>query len=64
MNKSAKNELNSIISQMQSIVNDLNSIASGIQSDFNGIGNEKCAAAILDVADKYSYVKRQLRKID
>jgi len=64
MKRSSRNELNNIISEIQSIINELNEVANGIQSDFNGIGNEKCASVILEVADKYNYVKRQLRKID
>lgn len=57
-------ELYLIKSELQSIINELESIANGIHRDFEGIGNEKCAARVNDIADHYRYVKRKLNNID
>ncbi len=57
-------ELYLIKSELQSIINELENIASGINRDFEGIGNEKCASRVNDIADHYRYVKRKLNNID
>lgn len=57
-------ELYSIKSELQSIINELESIANGIHRDFQGIGNEKCAARVNEIAEHYRYVKRKLNSID
>ena len=63
MDYSARSELDVIASELQSIINELEDIAWGINNDFKNIGNERCAAAILNVADRYRTVKRKINNI-
>lgn len=59
-----QNEINSMCRELQSIINELDEIANGVRGDFIGIGNNRCASSIEDVADKYRNVKRRLQNID
>lgn len=52
-----KRELNSIISELESI-------SSGVRSDFTGIGNDKCADCINKVLNQYYYVRQKLNNLD
>ena len=60
----SRQELYAIKQDLQSIINELDSIAAGIRNDFVGIGNDKCASVVSNVADHYQYVKRKLDSID
>jgi len=64
MNEKDQQELYFIKQELQGIIRELEGIASGIQSDFKGIGNEKCATRINQIADQYRYVKQTLNHID
>ncbi len=64
MDQAALNELNSIKSELRSIMRELDSISDGIRYDFKNIGNEKCADCIDRVRSEYSSVLRKLENID
>ena len=64
MDTDARAELASIKQELSSIITELDSIADGVRSDFVGIGNEQCASCIDRVADQYRYVKRKLDNMD
>lgn len=64
MDSSARGQLYSIKSELQSIINELEHIASGIQGDFQGIGENKCASRVRQVAEQYRHVQRKLNSID
>jgi hypothetical protein len=64
MNAKGQQELYLIKQELQGIIKELESIASGVQHDFEGIGNEKCAARVNQIADQYRYVKQRLNNID
>lgn len=64
MNAKGLSELYAIKQELQSVINEIESIASGINRDFEGIGNEKCASRLNKIADHYQYVRRKLNNID
>lgn len=64
MDVHAQQELYLIKRELQQIINELESIASGIGGGFEGIGQEKCASRIYQVADHYRYVSGKLNNID
>ena len=61
---SAKSELREIKNELSSIIQELESISNGIRKNFVGIGNERCADCIDSVIDQYKYVKRKLNNIE
>ena len=64
MDARAQEELRLIKIELQNIIYEMRNIASGVRGGFSGIGNEKCANTITNVADHYDYVKRKLNNID
>lgn len=64
MNTQAKNELYLIKQELQSIISELENISNGLVRDFYGIGEQQCAAAINKVVNNYFWVKRKLDNID
>lgn len=64
MDVAARNELASIKRELNSIISELESISNGVRSDFVGIGNEKCADSINRVINQYYYVRRKLNNLD
>lgn len=64
MDANSQYELYLIKNELQSIIDELDSIAYGVKVDFKGIGNEKCAASISEIANEYRNVKKQLEKMD
>ena len=64
MDANARYELNCIKNELDSIISELESIENGVKKDFVGIGNEQCAACIDRVLNKYYYVRRCLRNLD
>lgn len=56
-------ELNSIKSELQSIINELDDITSTIRSSATNVGESQAALCISEVADKYRGVKKTLNKI-
>lgn len=64
MADSTKLEVLSIINEMNGIVDELYDISYGIKNDFDGIGNEICAKTIIDIADSYKSVIKQLYTMD
>lgn len=64
MDASAKNELNSIIRELGSIISALDNVSNGIRRDFKNIGNDKCADCIDRVTSYYRSAKRDLSNID
>lgn len=55
--KSCRNEL-------RSIINELNAIEDGIRYQFSGIGQENCADCIESVISKYQSVLNRLYNVD
>lgn len=64
MDQKAVNELNSIKSELRSIIRELDSIADGVRGDFKNIGNDKCANCIDNVKNEYQNVLRKLNNIN
>lgn len=63
MDTAGRRELESIKAELQSIINELDSIGTGVRNDFRNIGNDRCAAGIAKVADRYREAKRRLNNI-
>lgn len=64
MDAKAKKELDSIKSELNSIIRELDDIAGDIRRDFDGIGENACASRIEAVSGKYRTVLKKLRNID
>lgn len=64
MNANARDELDSIIGELNSIIRELEDISAGVRSDFVGIGNEKCADCIDRVLNQYYSVRYTLKNLD
>ena len=64
MDASTKAELESIKRELRSIINELDEISRGVKKDFVGIGNERCAACISQVAEKYREASRKINNIN
>lgn len=64
MNQSARNELESIKRELNSIIGELEDISKGVRKDFVGIGNDKCADCIDRVLNQYYAVRRKLNNLD
>lgn len=52
-----RNELRSILMELESIEN-------GVRNDFVGIGSELCADCLQKVENKYEYVLQRLNNVD
>lgn len=57
-------ELAAIKRELNSIISELESISMGLKNDFKGIGNEKCASSIDRVLSHYYSVRKKLNNID
>ena len=64
MRGSAQGRLNSIRTELSSVIGELDSIAAGISGDFTAVGNDRCAQSINSVISKYQYVLRLLNNVD
>ena len=60
----AGNEIYAIQGELREIVNELNSIANDLKTKYKGIGSEKCADKLYDVARNYNYVIQLLYQVD
>ena len=60
----AGNEIYAIQGELREIVNELNSIANDLNTKFKGIGSERCAEKLFDVARNYNYVIQLLYQVD
>ena len=57
-------ELVSVRHELDSIISELESISMGIRKDFKGIGNEKCAASVDTALSYYYSVRRMLNNAE
>ena len=64
MDARAQEELRLIKIELQNIIYEMRNISSGVRGSFSGIGSEKCASTITNVAEHYAYVKRKFDNID
>ncbi len=64
MDYETQREIYDIKIELQNIINELSNISWGVRHDFAGIGNDKCANTISNVADHYRYVKSRVENID
>ena len=64
MDYSSTNELNSIISDLGSVIEEMESLSDCLRRNFEGIGSEKCAHSIDVVMERYYGVKRKLNNVD
>lgn len=64
MDAQTQRDIAAIKSDISSIVTKLENISSELNSNFKGIGNERCAQSIANVASKYKWVKTQLDNIN
>lgn len=64
MSSNAQGELNSIKSELQSIINELDDISNGIRIEFSNIGNDTVAQCVSRVADTYRDVKKMLDRVN
>ena len=62
--RQAKAEIADIRTQLNSLISMMYNIADCVDRDFYGVGNELCAKAIRDVANKYGKVVSTLNSID
>lgn len=60
----ASSELYSIKVELNSIITELQSISNGVRNDFTGIGSDKCADCIDNVVTKYYIVRQKLDNIN
>lgn len=63
MTTSCRNKLNSIISDLDTLITELEDVEGIVRYDFSGVGNERCADSIESVKDQYDYVRRTLQNI-
>lgn len=64
MDANARNELESIKRELNSIIAELESISWGVRRDFVGIGNDRCADCIDGVLSNYYGVRNRLNNLD
>lgn len=64
MDQRAMYELESIKSELKSIINELENIESGLRRDFVNIGTEKAADCVLKAVNNYKTVKKKLDNIN
>lgn len=63
METSTRDELNSIIREIEFIIKELNSISLELATGFRNIGNERCSVSIDRVSKNYIWVKSKLLEI-
>ena len=63
MDNSAKVELESIKTELRSIIQDLEDISKSVRGEFVGIGSDKCANCIDNVVGKYRKALKKLNNI-
>ena len=56
--------LNSCKQELRSIIRELNSIEQGVRSSFSGIGQDRCADCLDKVISKYQGVLNRLEQVD
>lgn len=64
MKLNSYSELASIRHELDSIISELESVSMGIRKDFKGIGNEKCAVTIDTALSYYYSVRRMLNNYE
>ncbi len=60
----ARSEIESIQSELRSIVGELDDISNGVRRNFRNIGQEKCANVIDSVSQNYRRVINMLDTVD
>ncbi len=64
MDLNSQYELESITTELNSIINELDSISAGIRRDFSNVGNDKCSDTIDIVTANYRNALQKLYSID
>lgn len=64
MDATAQRELSSIKSELRSIIREMKDISDGLKSDFEGIGSEKCAKAVLNAVSQLEYANQKLNNLN
>lgn len=64
MDSKARNELDDIIRELNSIIGELESVSYGVRGEFEGIGNDRCADCINSVLQRYYEAKNKLENMD
>ena len=64
MDVNSQYELYLIKQELQSIINELDDVAYGLNHNFSNIGSDRAAACVSKVARNYRTVKRKLNNID
>lgn len=64
MTTQQKNELESIKRELQSMITELESISWGVKKDFSGIGSEQCGACLDTVLNRYYTARNKLNYLD
>ena len=64
MDANSQYELYLIKQELQSIINELDDIAYGLNTNFSNIGNDKAASCVSRVSSMYRSAKRKLDNID
>ena len=57
-------ELNSIKQELSSIISEMESISYAVRREFAGIGSEKCSDCIDSIVGNYRTIKSKLDNID
>lgn len=60
----ARAEIESIQSELRSIIGELDDISYGVRTKFKNIGQDKCANVINSVSENYKTVIRMLDTVD
>jgi len=61
---STQQEIWNIQHELQSIIDELHSISYGLRHEFAGIGSDRCARTVENVAEQYRYVRNRVYNID
>lgn len=64
MGSNTNYELDLIKNELNSIIRELNDISTNVRYGFKGIGSEKCADCISSVVNQYNYAQRKLSNVN
>lgn len=64
MNANSENELYEIGRELHKIYSELNNIAYSLEREFKGIGSERCAYSLTNMANQTANLKRRLENMD
>lgn len=57
-------ELYLIRKELKNIISEIESISWGVKNDFKGIGSERCANSLSNIANQHKKTLKKLEKLD